>query len=117
MRSSRRAFLRGLGLFLASSLAASCEPTGQAGTEQEGTEQVETPTPELKWVVDCYEVAPMTPEPTSTAQLIERTKVLIEMTKRMWRKMEQIGDESLLNSHYNTLRTAPIGPQAAFPDE
>ena len=37
---------------------------------------------------------------------------LIEMTRRMWRKMEQIGDESLLNTHYKTLRTAPIGPLA-----
>jgi arylsulfatase A-like enzyme len=39
--------------------------------------------------------------------------VLIEMTKRMWRKMKEIGDESLLNTHYKTLRTAPIGPYSA----
>jgi len=36
--------------------------------------------------------------------------VLVDMVKRMWRKMEAIGDESLLNTHYSTLRTAPIGP-------
>jgi len=36
--------------------------------------------------------------------------VLIDMTKRMWRKMAEIGDESLLNTHYATLRTAAIGP-------
>ena len=37
-------------------------------------------------------------------------EVLIEMARRMWRKMESIGDESLSNTHYATLRTAPIGP-------
>jgi arylsulfatase A-like enzyme len=38
--------------------------------------------------------------------------VLIDMVKRMWRKMEAIGDESLFNTQYATLRTAPIGPGA-----
>jgi arylsulfatase A-like enzyme len=38
--------------------------------------------------------------------------VLIDMTKRMWRKMETIGDDSLFNTHYATLRTAPVGPLA-----
>ena len=37
---------------------------------------------------------------------------LIEMTKRMWRKMKEIGDESLFNTDYATLRTAPIGPHS-----
>jgi arylsulfatase A-like enzyme len=37
---------------------------------------------------------------------------LIDMVKRMWRKMKAIGDESLFNTHYATLRTAPIGPLA-----
>ncbi|MHC5035446.1 MAG: sulfatase-like hydrolase/transferase, partial [Planctomycetota bacterium] len=32
---------------------------------------------------------------------------LVEMTRRMWRKMEEIGDQSLFNTHYATLRTAP----------
>jgi hypothetical protein len=34
------------------------------------------------------------------------------MVKRMWRKMAEIGDESLFNTQYATLRTAPIGPGA-----
>jgi len=37
-------------------------------------------------------------------------EVLVDMCKRMWRKMEEIGDESLFNTHYATLRTAPVGP-------
>jgi arylsulfatase A-like enzyme len=37
---------------------------------------------------------------------------LIDMTKRMWRKMKEIGDDSLFKSQYATLRTAPIGPDA-----
>lgn len=39
--------------------------------------------------------------------------VLEEMCARMWRKMETIGDESLFNTHYATLRTAPVGPRRA----
>jgi arylsulfatase A-like enzyme len=35
---------------------------------------------------------------------------LIEMTKGMWQTMARIGDESLLDADYYTLRTAPIGP-------
>jgi arylsulfatase A-like enzyme len=35
---------------------------------------------------------------------------LIEMTERMWRKMREIGDDSLFNTQYATVRTAPIGP-------
>lgn len=42
----------------------------------------------------------------------EHHDMLIEMTKRMWRKMKAIGDSSLFNTHYATLRTAPIGPYA-----
>ncbi len=37
-------------------------------------------------------------------------RVLMQMCSRMWRKMEEIGDESLLRTHYATLRTAPVGP-------
>ncbi len=36
--------------------------------------------------------------------------VLVEMCRRMWRKMEEIGDASLLRTGYATLRTAPCGP-------
>jgi hypothetical protein len=32
------------------------------------------------------------------------------MCKRMWRKMRAIGDTSLFNTQYATLRTAPVGP-------
>jgi len=35
-----------------------------------------------------------------------------EMCKRMWRKMRDIGDNSLLNSNYANLRVAPIGPKS-----
>jgi len=35
---------------------------------------------------------------------------LVEMTKGMWRRMKEIGDTSLFNTHYATLRTAPVGP-------
>ncbi|MCD6365629.1 MAG: sulfatase-like hydrolase/transferase [Planctomycetes bacterium] len=35
---------------------------------------------------------------------------LIEMTRRMWRKMKAIDDTSLLHTPYGTLRTAVVGP-------
>lgn len=38
--------------------------------------------------------------------------VLLQMCKRMWRSMARIGDESLLNAEYLTIRTAPIGPES-----
>jgi arylsulfatase A-like enzyme len=38
--------------------------------------------------------------------------ILIDMVKRMWQNMAKIGDSTLLNTHYNTLRTAPIGPNS-----
>jgi len=41
--------------------------------------------------------------------------VLIDLCKRMWRKMRDIGDESLFGTHYATLRTAPIGPNSIDP--
>ncbi len=34
------------------------------------------------------------------------------MCKRMWRKMKAIGDTSLFNTHYATLRLAPVGPES-----
>jgi len=39
--------------------------------------------------------------------------VLVDMCNRMWRKMKAIGDTTLFNSGYATLRTAPIGPLSA----
>ena len=35
---------------------------------------------------------------------------------RMWDTMRTIGDESLLHTHYATLRTAPFGPLGDSPD-
>ena len=37
---------------------------------------------------------------------------LHDMLHRMWAKMAAIGDDSLFNTHYATLRTAPLGPLA-----
>ncbi len=42
----------------------------------------------------------------------ECEEVLIDMCRRMWRKMKEIGDQSLFNTHYATLRTAPVGPHS-----
>jgi arylsulfatase A-like enzyme len=39
--------------------------------------------------------------------------VLHDLLRRMWRKMHAIGDHSLFNTHYATLRTAPLGPEEA----
>jgi arylsulfatase A-like enzyme len=36
--------------------------------------------------------------------------VLVDMCTRMWRTMKTIGDDSLYNTQYATLRTAPVGP-------
>jgi len=37
---------------------------------------------------------------------------LESMCRRMWRRMRAIGDDSLSNSQYATLRTAPVGPDS-----
>ena len=42
---------------------------------------------------------------------------LESMCRRMWRKMREIGDDSLFNTHYATLRTAPVGPWAVRDEE
>jgi len=52
---------------------------------------------------DPYEIKNLAANP-------QHREILVDMVKRMWRKMEQIGDQSLLNTHYSTLRAAPIGP-------
>ena len=57
----------------------------------------------------------LTNDPHERVNLIDdpsHREVLMEMVKRMWRKMEAIGDSSLFNTHYATLRTAPIGPNS-----
>ena len=55
--------------------------------------------------IDPYERFNLADDPKHRA-------ILIEMTKRMWRKMKDIGDDSLFRTQYATLRTAPIGPNA-----
>ena len=40
--------------------------------------------------------------------------ILKDMARHMWRKMESIGDTTLLNTGYPSLRTAPIGPLSRF---
>jgi arylsulfatase A-like enzyme len=37
--------------------------------------------------------------------------ILEAMCRRMWEKMAAIGDQSLFNTEYATLRTAPVGPR------
>lgn len=40
----------------------------------------------------------------------QRRAHLLDMVGRMWSKMKEIGDDSLYNTQYATLRTAPVGP-------
>jgi len=40
---------------------------------------------------------------------------LLDLCRRMWRKMKAIGDDALYNTAYATLRTAPVGPLDAGP--
>ena len=61
---------------------------------------------------ELYNLADDPHERLNLAEEPKHREILIEMTKRMWRKMKAIGDESLFNTHYATLRTAPIGPNA-----
>lgn len=61
-------------------------------------------------VDELYHLANDPYEENNLAADPRHREVLVQMVKRMWRKMEQIGDESLLNTHYSTLRAAPIGP-------
>ena len=61
-------------------------------------------------VDELYHLADDPYELKNLAADAQHRDMLIDMTKRMWRNMERIGDQSLLNTHYSTLRTAPIGP-------
>jgi len=61
-------------------------------------------------VDELYNLASDPHERHNLAEDPAHREVLIDMCKRMWRKMKEIGDESLFNTHYATLRTAPIGP-------
>ena len=59
----------------------------------------------------------LTNDPRERTNLVndpDHYEILIKMTKRMWKKMKEIGDESLFNAHYAAIRTAPIGQQAVL---
>ena len=43
----------------------------------------------------------------------ECAQVLRALTAKMWRYIRDSGDQSLFNSHYYTMRTAAVGPNAA----
>ena len=59
---------------------------------------------------ELYDLAADPHERLNLADDPTHRDTLIEMVKRMWRKMKAIGDTSLFNTQYATLRTAPIGP-------
>ncbi|MHC4248411.1 MAG: sulfatase-like hydrolase/transferase [Planctomycetota bacterium] len=59
---------------------------------------------------ELYDLAADPHERTNLADEPAYRDALLDMTRRMWRKMKEIGDESLFRTHYATLRTAPIGP-------
>ncbi len=59
---------------------------------------------------ELYNLADDPHEVQNLADDPEHRGVLEEMCMRMWRKMKEIGDVSLFNTQYATLRTAPIGP-------
>ncbi len=61
-------------------------------------------------VDELYDLERDPHEQCNLAAAPSHQSVLTDMCRRMWRKMEEIGDESLLRSHYATLRTAPVGP-------
>jgi len=61
---------------------------------------------------ELYNLANDPHERENLAGVPQYRNVLHDMVKRMWRKMKEIGDESLFNTHYATLRTAPVGPGA-----
>lgn len=61
-------------------------------------------------VDELYHLAKDPYEENNLAADPQHRGLVVDMAKRMWRKMDQIGDDSLLNTHYSTLRTAPIGP-------
>lgn len=62
---------------------------------------------------ELYNLADDPHERENLAESDRHRRTLLDMTTRMWQWMRRIGDESLLNTHYATLRTAPIGPAAA----
>jgi arylsulfatase A-like enzyme len=59
---------------------------------------------------ELYDLSADPNELVNLADDPECLDVLHEMVRRMWKKMEEIGDDSLYNTHYATLRIAPVGP-------
>ena len=62
---------------------------------------------------ELYNLADDPQETTNLADDPAHRQTLEDMCRRMWRKMKTIGDDSLSNTHYATLRTAPVGPNSA----
>ncbi|MDH7570507.1 MAG: sulfatase-like hydrolase/transferase [Armatimonadota bacterium] len=63
-------------------------------------------------VDELYNLADDPHERHNLAEEPAARNTLHAMVRRMWRRMRQIGDESLFNTQYATLRTAPIGPDS-----
>ena len=61
-------------------------------------------------VDELYDLSQDPHEERNLAALPAFRNKLTEMAAHMWRKMADIGDESLFNTQYATLRTAPVGP-------
>ena len=59
---------------------------------------------------ELYNLADDPLERNNLAEDPAHAATLKDMALRMWRKMKEIGDDSLFNTQYATLRTAPIGP-------
>ena len=59
---------------------------------------------------ELYDLANDPREQTNLAEAPSHQNQLKAMVKRMWQQMQTIGDDSLFNAQYATLRTAPVGP-------
>jgi choline-sulfatase len=62
---------------------------------------------------ELYDLAADPHEQHNLAGEAAHRETLEDMARRMWRRMRDIGDESLFGSNYATLRLAPVGPQSA----
>jgi arylsulfatase A-like enzyme len=65
---------------------------------------------------ELYDLAADPHEMRNLAGEPARREMLVDMCKRMWLKMREIGDESLFKAQYATLRTAPVGPRSIDED-
>lgn len=59
---------------------------------------------------ELYNLAEDPRERNNLADSEDLQGVVRKMLKQMWGKMKEIGDDSLFNTHYATLRTAAVGP-------